>query len=154
MCSVVAAYRQAIDACYADPAHYTTPQVLKDELEKVSHRPYTTGFAVHKTGPDDQVYTTSSYEQTADFVALVKAYEPQTNRVTLEQRNNLKEGQELEVLTPGGQRFAWVLEEMQDADGRSITVAPHAQMVFTAKGDPRMEPFALVRRLHPVEKKL
>lgn len=154
VCSVVAAYRQAIDACFADPAHYTTPQVLKNELDKVSHRPYTTGFAVHKTGPEDQVYTTSSYEQTADFVALVKGYDPLTDRVTLEQRNNLKQGQELEVLTPSGERFSWVLEDMQDAEGQPITVAPHAQMVFTAKGDPRMEAWALVRRLHPKEKKL
>ena len=154
VCSVVAAYRQAIDACFADPVHYTTPKVLKNELDKVSHRPYTTGFAVHKTGPEDQVYTTSSYEQTADFVALVKGYDPVTDRVTLEQRNNLKQGQELEVLTPSGERFSWVLEDMQDAEGQPITVAPHAQMVFTAKGDPRMEAWALVRRLHPKEKKL
>jgi U32 family peptidase len=109
---------------------------------------------VHKTGPEDQVYTTSSYEQTADFVALVKGYDPLTDRVTLEQRNNLKQGQELEVLTPSGERFSWVLEDMQDAEGQPITVAPHAQMVFTAKGDPRMEAWALVRRLHPKEKKL
>ena len=58
------------------------------------------------------------------------------------------------MLTPSGKRFAWVLTEMEDADGQPLTVAPHAQMVFTAKGDPRMEAWALVRRLKPVEKKL
>lgn len=59
----------------------------------------------------------------------------------------MKEGQQLEVLTPGGEIFSWTLEEMQDGEGNPIQAAPHAQMIFTAKGDSRMEPFSLVRRL-------
>lgn len=145
--SVVSAYRKAIDLCWQDPDHFVVPCSLKEELEKVSHRPYTTGFAVHKTGPEDQVYTTSSYEQTADFVALVRDFDPVSGRVTLEQRNHVKSGQRLEVLTPKGEIFSWTLVEMEDGDGNPIQAAPHAQMVFTAKGDPRMEAFSLVRRL-------
>ncbi|WP_302371643.1 peptidase U32 family protein [Acidaminococcus massiliensis] len=145
--TVVSAYRKAIDLCWQDPAHFTVPESLREELEKVSHRPYTTGFAVRRTGPEDQVYTTSSYEQSADFVALVKGFDPATGRAALEQRNHVKEGQQLEVLTPGGEIFSWTLEEMQDGEGNPIQAAPHAQMIFTAKGDSRMEPFSLVRRL-------
>ena len=36
---------------------------------------------------------------------------------------------------------------MKDGEGNPLTAAPHAQMVFTAKGDGRMAPFSLVRRL-------
>lgn len=145
--TVVSAYRKAIDLCWQDPEHFTVPESLRQELEKVSHRPYTTGFAVRKTGPEDQVYTTSSYEQSADFVALVKDFDPASGRVTLEQRNHVKAGEVLEVLTPGGEIFSWTLEDMQDGEGNPLTAAPHAQMVFTAKGDGRMAPFSLVRRL-------
>ena len=41
--SVVSAYRKAIDLCWQDPEHFTVPQSLRAELDKVSHRPYTTG---------------------------------------------------------------------------------------------------------------
>ena len=146
--TVVATYRKAIDACFADPEHYHVLPEWRAELEKVSHRPYTTGFAVHKPDSEAQVYTTSSYEQDADFVGLVLAAPDKDGRVLVEQRNNVKTGETLEVLTPEGQVFAWTLEDMKNGDGEPITVAPHAQMKFTAKGDNRLTPWSLVRRLH------
>lgn len=65
----------------------------------------------------------------------------------VEQRNHVKAGEVLEVLNPAGQVFPWTLEAMEDGEGNPITAAPHAQMLFTAKGDPRMTPFSLIRRL-------
>ena len=147
--TVVAAYRQAIDACYEDPDHYQVKPLWQQELEKVSHRPYTTGFAVQKPGSEAQVYTTSSYEQSADFVGLVlPSDEAAAGQVLVEQRNKVKAGENLEVLTPEGQVFTWTLEDMLDSEGQPITVAPHAQMKFTARGDERLLPWSLVRRLH------
>ena len=80
-------------------------------------------------------------------MALVKDFDPAGGRVTLEQRNHVKAGEVLEALTPGGEIFPWTLEDMKDGEGNPLTAAPHAQMVFTAKGDGRMSPFSLVRRL-------
>ena len=37
---VTGAYRAAIDAYLADPAHYEMPQFCLDEVNKVSHREY------------------------------------------------------------------------------------------------------------------
>jgi len=67
--------------------------------------------------------------------------------VTIEQRNHVKEGERLEILNPDGEIFAWTVTEMQNDQGEPITAAPHAQMIYTAKGDSRMEPWSLVRRL-------
>ena len=111
-------------------------EAWRQELEKMSHRPYTTGFALGQPGPEDQVYSTSSYEQTADFVGLIQGYDPETGRVTIEQRNHVKEGERLEILNPDGEIFAWTVTEMQNDQGEPITAAPHAQMVYTAKGFP------------------
>ncbi len=145
--TVVSVYRKAIDACLRDPDHYKVDPQWRDELEKISHRPYTTGFAVHQPGADAQVYTTSSYEQSADFVGLIRSCDDVSGRVTVEQRNHLKAGETLEVLTPEGKIFSWTLADMKDADGIPITVAPHAQMLFTAAGQDGMRPYSLVRRL-------
>ena len=85
---------------------------------------YTTGFALGQPGPEDQVYSTSSYEQTADFVGLIQGYDPETGRVTIEQRNHVKEGERLEILNPDGEIFAWTVTEMQNDQGEPITQLP------------------------------
>jgi putative protease len=145
--TVVSVYRKAIDAYLRDPEHYSVPKSWKDELEKISHRPYTTAFALGKPGADAQVYTTSSYEQTSDFVGLVKGYDAASGRVTVEQRNHVREGEVLEVLTPAGDLFSWTVTHMKDADGNPIDAAPHAQMIYTADGSEKMVPYSLIRRL-------
>ncbi|MCQ2381655.1 MAG: U32 family peptidase C-terminal domain-containing protein, partial [Acidaminococcaceae bacterium] len=144
--TIVSVYRKAIDACFADIDNYVVPQAWLTELEKVSHRPYSTGFAVHKPDAGSQVYATSTYEQTHDFVAWVLDYNAETKRVYLEQRNHLTEGEELEILMPNGNIIPLILQDMQDVDGVSISVAPHAQQHFSAFCDVKVFPNSMVRR--------
>lgn len=128
--TVVSVYRKAIDAYWNDPKKYQVTDEWRQELEKVSHRPYTKGFAFGKPGSDGQVYTTSSYEQTHDFVGIVLAYDADAKRAYIEQRNNVKNGEVLELLMPDGELFPLTLEDMRNADGESIDCAPHAQQNF------------------------
>lgn len=145
--TVVSTYRKALDAYLANPAGYQVLPQWKEELDKVSHRPYTTGFAVHKPDEKSQVYTTSSYEQSSDFVGIVLDYDAATKRVTIEQRNNVAAGVPLEVLTPSGEILPFTLQNMKNEQGEAITVAPHAQMLFTADGQNALPQYALIRRL-------
>ena len=142
--SVVSVYRRAIDACWRDPQHYTVKQEWLDELEKVSHRPYTTGFALGKPDATAQVYTTSSYLQTHEFVGLVRDWD--NGRLTVEQRNHMKEGETLEVFCPDGSLRTLVLKEMRNQDGEPIVAAQHPQMVFTCRAAESIPESAILRR--------
>lgn len=144
--TVVSVYRKAIDMCYDDMDNYHVSDKWREELEKVSHRPYTTGFAVQKPDDKGQIYTTSSYEQTHDFVGLVLDYDTETCRAYVEQRNNVKEGEQLEVLMPNGMLFEIVLQNMRNQDGETISCAPHAQQKFSVHTDCRLMPYSLLRR--------
>lgn len=144
--TIVSVYRKAIDACYADADNYSVPKEWLVELEKVSHRPYSTGFAVHKPDENSQVYATSTYEQTHDFVAWVLDWNSETKRVYLEQRNHLEAGEELEILMPDGTVMPLILTEMQDENGKPITVAPHAQQHFSARCEQKVLKDSMVRR--------
>lgn len=42
--TVVSVYRKAIDAYLRDPEHFSVLPEWQEELLKISHRPYTTGF--------------------------------------------------------------------------------------------------------------
>ena len=144
--TVVSVYRKAIDACWADMDGYSVPEEWITELNKVSHRQYTTGFAITKPDRNAQVYTSSKYEQTHDFVGIVTGYDAENKRAYFEQRNNVKAGEPLELLEPDGTLLPFVLENMQDADGVAIDCAPHAQQKFSAASDKPLLQYSLLRR--------
>ena len=142
--SVASVYRRAIDACWDDPEHYTVKQQWLDELEKVSHRPYTTGFALGKPDETAQACTDSSYLQTHEFTGLARGW--QQGRLTVEQRNHMKAGETLEVFRPDGSLGTLVLQDMRDAEGNPIVTAPHPQMVFSCRADEEIPADAILRR--------
>lgn len=144
--SVVKAYRMAIDSYFEDPENFSIKQEWVEELDKVSHRAYTTGFFLHKTTSEDQIYSSSSYTQTSDFVGLVKEYDVETGFAVVEQRNNMKIGQEIEVFQPNLPTYRQVISEMYNDKGEAIDVAPHAQQIIKMKMVQPVEPYTILRR--------
>ena len=144
--TVVSVYRKAIDKCWSDMVNYNVPDAWIAELNKVSHRQYTTGFAAKNPDRDAQVYTSSKYEQTHDFVGIVTGYDAAKKRAYFEQRNNVKAGEPLEILMPDGTTMPFTLQEMQDAEGAPIDCAPHAQQKFSAASAAALLQFSLLRR--------
>ena len=117
-----------------------------EELNKVSHREYTSGFSYHKTSSDDQIYNTTSYEHTSDFVGLVLSYDEKTQIATIQQRNHLTVGQEIEFFQPNAPLFKQTITEMFNDEGISIEVAPHPQQIITMKMDKPVVPYTILRR--------
>jgi len=100
--TVVRAYRMAIDAYLKDPENYMFRQEWLDEVSKVSHRRFTTGFFFDKPGPESQNYGTSSYIQSHEFVGIVLSYEENEKTALIEQRNRIFSGDEIEIMQPDG----------------------------------------------------
>ena len=149
--SVVKAYRMALDACLTGTSYKVREEWLT-ELEKVSHRSYTTGFFFGKTTEADQIYGSSSYEQTSDFVGLVRAYDEKTKIAAVEQRNNMKLGQEIEIFQPVGAAFRQKLAEMWDTEGQEIAAAPHPQQIIRMRMAQPVEVNSILRRDVPIKK--
>ena len=149
--SVVKAYRMALDACLSGNP-YEVREEWRAELEKVSHRAYTTGFFFGKTTGADQIYGSASYEQTSDFVGLVRAYDPVTQIATVEQRNNMKLGQEIEVFQPVSAPFRQNLSEMWDEEGQEIAAAPHPQQIVRMRMTQEVAANSILRRDVPMKK--
>lgn len=147
--TVIKVYREAIDAYVNNPEHYSVKDEWLEELQKISHRAYTSGFYFNKTTQNDQIYGSSSYEQTFDFIGLVKSYDPITKMATIEQRNNIKVGQEIEIMQPGKPNFTQVITEMFDLDNNCIGAAPHPQQVFKMRMRQEVAEYAMLRREVP-----
>lgn len=143
--SIVRAYRQAIDAFYEDPDHYVYNPEWFEEIQKVSHREFTSGFYDHKPTAEDQLYTSSSYVRTYDFLGIVKSYDEETGMATIEQRNHFKVGDSIEIIGPSYFYSEQVIEAMYDESGEAIEVAPHAQQIVKIPMKTPVESYYILR---------
>jgi putative protease len=140
--TVVKAYRQAIDAYLRDKENYKFNPKWLEEVSKASHREFSTGFYYGR--PDKQIYSNSSYIRSHDIVGLVLDYDDKTGIATIEQRNRVFKGEEVEILTPNEDNFTIVLNEMWNEEGEPIDVAPHPQMIYKIKVDRKLKPFDML----------
>ena len=97
--TVLRAYRQAIDS-YLAKGQLEDVQYWMEELEKVSHRPYTTGFYFGKPETGALTLETSRYIKPYDFIGVVLDYDPAAQMAIVEQRNHFKLGDKVEFFGP------------------------------------------------------
>ena len=144
--TVVKAYRQAIDQYMNSPQTYTFKEEWFEEISKASHREYTTGFYFGKPGTEEQLYDSSAYIKEYDFVGLVMDYDKETQIATVQQRNKIFIGDELEVVPPQGEYFNQKIEWMKNSKGENIESAPHAQMLINIPMYKAIERYSMLRR--------
>lgn len=129
----VNAYRAALDSCLKGEK---PPKWVLDEVNKISHRPYSTGFFYGKptdgSGTQDpnivtnggQYFADSGYMRDYDFVGVVDYCEDGVMHLT--QRNYFTLSDELELLPPHAEPIIFKPESMFGADGTQIDMARRA----------------------------
>lgn len=137
----VNAYRSAIDFCQQHPGE-SLPEWIPEELNKISHREYSTGFYF---GTPGQVYQNGGYVRDYEVVAVCESWE--NGMAILSQRNRFFRGDTVDVLESGAQPYLLQLDELYDAEMTPIDVAPHATMRVLAKTERPIKPGALLRRM-------
>lgn len=135
---VVKMYREAIDTYYANPENFKVDPKWKRNLEKISHRRYSTGFFYGNNG--EQSYESSTYVREYDIIGIVRKYDHKTKTATIEQRNRVFNGDTVEIIRPKTENFEVKLTNMKNEKGENIEKANHAQMIFTANVDGELKP--------------
>lgn len=136
---VTGAYRHAIDAAAQgiplDP-------VWRDEVEKVSHRHYSTGFYYGYPG---QFYEDSRYIRDWQVAAIVQDCTPD-GLATLSLRNKFKAGDEVELVGPGCKPMAFAAPMMTDEEGNQLEEPKKPQMLFQMQLSQAVPPLSILRR--------
>ena len=145
--TVLRSYRMTIDAYYKDTENYIYNTKLLEEIKKVSHRDFTTGFYFGKPTDEAQIYSTSSYIRGYDFLGMVLDYDKETQIATIEQRNRMFIGEEIEIFGPGVDYFTQKIDKMWDDSGNEIEVAPHAQQIIKMKLENEVSKYYLLRKV-------
>ena len=138
--AVTNAYRHAIDYAVKGEA---LPQIWIDELNKVSHRPYCTGFYY---GDPGQHYSEASYYSDAYVCAVVEDCDDDGNAV-LTQRNRFCVGDTVELLTNEGEPIAFTVTGLQNENGEAIEATPHAMMKFKMRLPVKCSALSILRRI-------
>jgi putative protease len=137
-----AAYRAAVDGYAASgfSEDYKPEQWIIEELNKVSHRPYGTGFFFDTPHQDTQK---GGYIREYAVVGVVEGY--RDGKLLVEQRNRFFAGDVLDVLEPGQKPFLMTATKLLNGEGEPICVAPHAAMKLQIPFDRPLQNGSLLR---------
>ena len=135
---VTGAYRHCLDAAAAGE---TADEVWRDEVEHVSHRPYSTGFYYGQPG---QYYEDAIYIRDWQVVALVIDCDEEGNAV-LSLRNKFRVGDTVELVGPDLRPFSMAVPEMRNEAGEPVEEPRTPRMLLRLRLPRAVPAMTLVR---------
>lgn len=144
--TVIRSYRLILDAIENGTYTKEMAQRLLLEIKKASHRYFTKGFYYKKPDETDQLYNSSSYIRNYDFVGLVLDYDKNTKTATIEQRNRIFVGDEVEIFGPRDGFETFKIEKMYDDNDKEISVAPRAKQIIKMPLPFEVKPWDIMRK--------
>ncbi|MBQ4332885.1 MAG: U32 family peptidase [Clostridia bacterium] len=136
------AYRRAVDGYVASgcSADYVPEEWVIEEMNKISHRPYGTGFYY---GMPAQHLKQGGYIRAYEVAAVVDGWAD--GWLMTSQRNRFFLGDELEVLEPGGKPFTFIPKALLNEDKQPIEMANHPMMRVYIPFERPLRPGTLLR---------
>ena len=136
------AYRRAVDGYVASgySADYVPEEWVIEEMNKISHRPYGTGFYY---GMPAQHLKQGGYIRAYEVAAVVDGWAD--GWLITSQRNRFFLGDELEVLEPSGKPFTFTPKMLLNEDKQSIEMANHPMMRVYIPFERPLQPGTLLR---------
>ena len=144
--TVVNAYRQAIDAYFADPVNYELKPEWLYEVQKAANRPLNTGFFFDTPDHEDHIFEPEDKAAPYDFVGVVMEYDEATGTAIIQQRNHFKPGQEIEFFGPQGTFFKQTVVDIFDEAGIQLDAARHPLQRIRMKVEQPVKPFDMMRK--------
>lgn len=121
------AYRGALDSLENRSGEWKCPEWVIEELGKISHRTYSTGFYLG-TPENSQTYGSAGYIRDYNIAAVVTGYED--GCVTAVLKNKFSRGAVLDCLEAGSRPFNIEVNTLFDKNGNEIECAPSPMMII------------------------
>lgn len=152
--TVTNVYRRAIDAWFSGAVDEALVKGWREELETISHRPYTTGFLF----PDDQSFTekgSSTYSGNRTLAGVVIPFpesllDPEerasqkSDRAFIQVRHTIEVGSNLEFLFPDGSVHGEKVVTMETLQGNLLKKA-HPGMIIRVPVRCATFPYQVIR---------
>ncbi len=139
---VTNAYRGALDSIKENPNNWECPKWVLEELNKISHRTYSTGFYLG-VPENSQTYKNAGYVRDYSVAAIVDGYEDGCIVATL--KNKFYKGQELDCLEPKASPFIIKADNLMNYKGELIESAPNPMSKIKIPYEREVKKGALLR---------
>ncbi len=149
--AVTKVYRAALDSFHADRKNYCFTPGWLEELKRVSHRPFTTGFYLPERKDQTERYESSAYIRGYDFVGTVDEHNREEQVLRIKARNRFAVGDELEILDPAREEvlIVKVRQIISSGSGEQLDAAHNSYVVdipLTGQDNPAISKQSIVRR--------
>lgn len=135
------AYRCALD-WYAENPGSELPEWILEELNKISHREYSTGFCLGSV--PGQIYENGGYIRGWEIIAVCIGM--RDGYAVLSQRNRFFRGDVADILEPGLQPYQVTLSELYEDDGTPLECANHAEMTVLLRLNRNIQKGSVLRK--------
>jgi putative protease len=132
---VTRVYRDALDRYLTAPESWRVDPRWREELDKISHRPYDRGFLFG--GRDPLIHAADSrYLRAHDFVGVV--LEAEDGQGLVAGRNRFFAGETLELIGPGMRQVSFEVGPLTGPQGEILAAGqPNARIVMALPPDAR-----------------
>ena len=145
LATVMSSYRKIIDNYY--DGNLTEEIIDREEkiLSRVANRETSTHYYLKEADHNDQYYTGRQELSNQDFLGQIISYDKENKILTLTQRNYFKEGDYVEIFTPSGNTYSFIIDEVYNEKMERIEVARHPEEIIKLKFDIPVEKDSMMR---------
>ena len=139
------AYRHAVDEYFmhADEPDYRLSPWIREELEKISHRAYSTGFFFGEPGQERE---SGGYIRRYNAAAVCEEGSDSDNVAVITQRNKFLVGDTLDILPPDGVSYEVKCLRLMNGDGEEVPSAPHPMQRLWLTADKPIPKGSVIRK--------
>ena len=145
LASVVGSYRALIDAYYNNALTSDFASKYMKILSSVANRESTSQYFLRKADNTDQYYTGRQEASNQEYIAVITGYDSVNKALVIRERNYFKVGDTIEVFSPDGRSYQFVLEKLLDENNNSIQVARHPDELLKIPFSEKLCEYSMIR---------
>ncbi len=145
LASVVGSYRALIDAYYNGNLTSEFASKYMKILSSVANRESTSQYFLRKADNTDQYYTGRQEVSNQEYIAVITGYDSVNKALVLRERNYFKVGDTIEIFSPDGRNYKFVLEELLDENNNFIQIARHPDELLKIPFPEKLCEYSMIR---------
>ena len=145
--TTVQVYRAALDRYTADPASFRVDPLWREELAKVGHRGYGTGFYLDRAADREPNYTNLQVPARRFVAKVLRATGSTEGGVHVQVRNRIRVGDRIEHLPRRGDPRAVRVAGIMNMDGEPVEVVQPGSEARLMVNLPACRPHEILRRI-------
>lgn len=142
---VTRVYREAIDSYYENPKAYRFKESWREELMKVNHRGYTTGFYFDAQPHDTQLYTDPAQRCKYRMAGFV-SQKSDNHKVKIDVRNQISVGDTIEIFSKSSECYLAKILTLWNSDLEAVGTLHPGTTGFMEEGKSLKE-FDIIRKV-------